>query len=288
MKKLRLLNLMTIIFLSSNTNGISQNIANVFYRSGFNNGGRITLYEDGTFIKTETATSCVMDNGLKTSKNELRGRYRIDNNKLLFSPEIQITKGYEDSIETTSLPDISKSSTFKLSYSIIEYDSVNFLFANQTENIATPSYYLRFQNHFLFIAYELNKTDSIAFPFREMWRDIKTSKRPVTFKKDIKEIFPEEYKDHILENPIEARVIEKKEVSFTNPYRERNPRLKKYEITFNKGWKQGIKPEMIFYPKGNNNYKCQVIIKNVFEQSCEGYTTNNKICNDIVNYSTKN
>jgi hypothetical protein len=270
----------------------AKNVIETFYRGGFNNSGQIELFDDNTFMMKSASVSCVdtEDGKTQTSSHDIWGTYQIKGQELVFKPEGEAVKRYEDETAKENKGDIRYQDMpfFVLPYYIIEYNKMKFLFANK--NIRYDVKDFRLDNHFLYIAEKLNETDGKTYPLSEFWRNQKDLTKPLVFHKDIRDLYPKHLRDFILDKPINGEVTQIREVSFLDPYMEENPDWKRYLITLNVGKKEGVKPEMIFYCTDKDKEKCYYRITSVFEKSCEGYVQD--YCNqekylDVKNFSTR-
>jgi len=280
-----------LLFLLTSNIVSSQNIVETFHRSGFNNSSELAIFDDNTFVLKYRALSCVVDKlGKKTASEEFHGDYTLKKNKLHLSPKYKLYKGYEDKEIRRSDEYILEGGFFIFSYDILVYNGEKILLAAKQLSDSKNNNF-RFDNHYIYLANLLNKSEEETYFDSNFWRGNKALKRSIKIRKDIKDIFPEGYKDYILDKPINCQVKKVDEISFLNPDLESNPNRKKYRITLDVGKSDGIKPMMILYgEKDCNGNRCSITIQDVYKNECSGYVHNYSPqynCSLEKTYSTK-
>ena len=277
-----------------------QNLVETYYRSGFNNSGTLELFDDNTFIQKSIAHSCtIFDDTLGISTNEIKGTYKIEGKYLSLQPRSESYKPYNEKIPTVLKNGIRDYGYFVSDYFMMEYKEVKYLLAHRNVDLSSiPFIEMGRYNGLITTANRLNARDTKGRMWgaswlnknSNYWREEKNYEKSMGSLESIRSHFPKLYKDYVLTKPIVSEVILVREVSFSDVGKEATPQWKKHLITFNKGKKDGVRPEMIFYPEGNSDSHCRVIIKNVFDDRCEGYVSdygNQHNCLDSKNYSTK-
>lgn len=277
-----------------------QNLVETYYRSGFNNSGTFQLFDDYTFVQKSIAHSCtILDDILGISTSEIRGSYKLQGNYLSLQPESESFKPYNERIPTVLKNEIRNYGYFISDYYMIEYKGVKYLLASQNVDLSSiPSFDMQRYNGLIATANRLNAMNTKGRIWGASWqnkdwryfKEEENRKKSIGSLESIRSHFPKLYKDYILIKPIDAEAILVREVGFSDVGKEASKHWKKYLITLNVGKKDGVRPEMIFYPEENNESNCRIIIKNVFEDSCEGYVSdyyNQHNCLETKRYSTK-
>ena len=288
MKKIFLFVLFGINF----TNQISsQNVIDTFFRAGFNNGGQIILFDDHTFAKKSYSGSCVIDSiGSKSVSKTLTGIYKINNSKLSFIPLNEVViNWYGPNSDTIIQKPKSTSAYFISEYSIIKYEGVKYLFAEESTN-GVKKLDLRFKNHFMYFVHQFNESDGFTSGSHELWRNVKKPNKILNFKKDIIELFPKKYQELILDKPIHANVIK---IQILPDSLKNNRKGKWYQVTLDVGKLDGVYSGLGFYFPKKNDRICRLIISNVYDKTCVGLIKyindlHSKECIECKSYSTKN
>ena len=267
----------TFILLLICNYSIAQTLVEKYYRGGFHNSGTIELYDDGTFIEKSGAMSCLANpnGGKRIMLREVHGEYSLRKNHLSFLPKYKLFKSYEDEEIQKSNEYVKEEGFFSFSYDVIEYKNLKLLIAIK-KRVEYTRLSLRLDNQYIYLANKLNEINNSVTFDQEFWRNKEfKNNESLLVEKDIKQLFPDGYKDYILSTPIIGKVKKIEEVVFLNPDQEVNTDWKKYKITLDIGKSNGVRPKMILYgKKACNGVRCSIIVEDVFENECSGYIQN--------------
>ncbi len=284
---MKLILFFTLLIITSSAI-IAQDVKYRLVNSMGNSRSILTFYEDSTFVDHNSSVSCLADeNGNKQyTKSEVQGTYVEIEDRLHLKPAREIIKGYSDSLEYSVNQVVSP--FFVSNFQIVEYDSLLIFFSTKKLSFGKP--YKPWDNTLISTANSINYYDGpISAPMRTIRLSKKKGRRIID--KDIKKVYPEAYRDYILDTPITTNITSFREISFSNPIDNNKGYRTRYLVTFDKGKKDGLKPGMRLYSTDHKSFRNSFVLEYIFESTCQGViTVNQRNKEDVlksVKYSTK-
>ncbi len=224
-------------------------IGNYEYKDGFNKATFLSLNEDFTFSNEVQTTTCT-EIGFKSERFE--GKYVIEGNKVIFYPsnfiKINVTEFEEDTVKAA----YDKSIHHFRDTLFVVYDDENFFLLSNQE----IDFYNRVSKDTDFKELGDLINGGRAYPTNYLFWT-KNNNCDLT-SKTLKEQLPKEWQDYLLDNFLDAKVINMEIVD--GMINDKNSVGKnKYEgtksiVTIDKGKNAGVKKGMKFYVKNVEDY----------------------------------
>ncbi len=216
-----------------------------FHLGGFNSSYQLEL-EENTFKYFARSLSC-------TSKaehiTEVEGTFKQENNRIYFTPTKKITKDYQDSSVTVYNP----KKVYQLNgiFEIWLIDSTIALIQVDPEILLEYPTDIAPKNGYTIAANNINRNGRTSIG---AWSTCKGRDCQIL---DIssKSYFPKPWRDYILEDPIEAKIIDTEALS--SGHKLFSPYIK-YSVTIDKGSDQGLKKGMRLTSDQANIYLYQI------------------------------
>lgn len=248
-----------------------------FYKKGVgvNTSMELSLSKDKKFIEETKALSCT---DRKRSTNKIEGTYKIDQNKLILTPQRLSFFDFNGiHTELEGVDTIIKNSQFISTYYIINYNNVILLFQEGNKN---------YLNDFIEISNKINEKNNII-EIDNIWKNMNNS---IKVGNDLSKNFPDTWKDYILTKPLNGKIINsriiKTEERVKYSLQDDNS---KYLYELNIGLKDGIRKGMKLYPITKNSNSCELIIIETFSNTSKGYIRAYQEidCKSYTEYSSK-
>lgn len=229
----------------------SQAAIDTFHTSAHQNNNQLLfLYENGTFLYTSRSGDCTTN---KYSTDRVFGDFEITSKEIFFNFRNRFVKN-ENDFSVSTPKDLYEKCFLNKNYNIVELDNIKMLILKYDRRTSL-SYADRINNIFLEIIHQINSSNNTAKVYE--WCNSNRTNRVLN--KDIKSSLPENYRQLLLDNPIDIKVESIEKLTEIDSSQWSTSELSEpcefYKLTFNKGFKDGISEGMrLFHPKGLFKY----------------------------------
>ncbi len=258
--------LIVLFFLATPLLIFAKKTKEVFFHSGHQYFKEIILFDDNSYEMNLDSYTCSADSlGMKKNKTiKTVGKFQEINKNLILTPKYQIQTTFNGREIVEQVKSQTKLDT--IFFKIIEYQNIRYLFRDNNVNIFEINQYV-IPNDFWQLALEFNKSKGKTSNQYAIFRSKNILSKQEKLQLDIKNKFPEKYKNLILDNPIKAKatIATKSIPSNNNFHNEKNIYMK-----LNVGKKSGVYEGLIFFSK-NKRKRCTLVIYKVMDTVSYGY-----------------